>query len=72
LRLELLRPPGHNVDVAVQQHRQRRVGRPHLCGRDGQPADTELLRLDLAGLEPALDEAGALLDPLRSGGVVAD
>ena len=70
-RLELLRPPGDDVEVAVEDD-GRAVGGPDLGDRHRQVADADLARLDLARLEPALDEPGGEPDPLRLGGVVGD
>ena len=71
-RLELLRAARDDVDVAVQQQRQLRVGGTDLGEGHGQAAALDLMGVDLACLQPALDEARALLDPLGRRGVVAD
>ena len=71
-RLELLGAPGDDVDVAVQKHRRRRRLGADLGQRHRQVAAGDLAGLDVAGVEPALDEPGAELDPLRGRGVVAD
>ena len=47
-RLELLRAPGDDVDVAVQQQRLGRVLGPDLRDRHRQVANPDLARLDVA------------------------
>ena len=47
-RLELLRAPGDDVDMAVQQHGARRVLRPHLRDRHRQVPNPDLARHDVA------------------------
>ena len=58
--------------MAVQEQGRLRVGGPDLGQGHRQVAAVDLAGLDVARVEPALDEAGALLDPLGVRGVVAD
>ena len=69
--LELLRASGHDVEVAVEDHR-RPLGRADPRGQHGQAADLQLVDRDVARLEPSLHETGGLADPLAVGGVVPD
>src|SRR5262249_38333348 len=70
--LELLRVTGDDVEVTVEEHGELRVGRPDVGDEHRQPADLELVGLDLAGLEPALDEPGTVPYALVVGAVVGD
>src|SRR5437588_587190 len=62
-RLELAGPPGHDVDVAVEDDR-RTVRGADRGGKDRQAAGRAVLHVDLVRLQPALDEAGGRLDPV--------
>jgi len=62
-RLELAGPPGHDVDVAVEDDR-RTVRGADRGGEDRQAAGRDVLHVDLVRLQPALDEAGGRLDPV--------
>ena len=57
--LELLGPPGDDVDVAMQKHGRRGRLRADLGQRHRQVPAGDLAGLDVAGVEPALDEPGA-------------
>ena len=60
---ELLDAARDNVEVSVE-HDSRGPRRAHGCREQRQPPDLELVDLDIACLEPALDEPGSLLDAL--------
>ena len=55
---------GDDVEVAVEDQR-RAVARPDLGGEHRQLAEDAVVDVDLARLEPALDEPGARADPVR-------
>jgi hypothetical protein len=70
-RLELAGATRDDVEMAVQQHCGGLRG-AGLGDRDRQPLDVDLARLDVARLQPPLDEAGGEADPLWLRGVVRD
>ena len=60
------------VEVAVEQHGERGVLGPDVGDDHRQATDLELCRLDLARLQPALDEPGAELHAVLVRAVVGD
>ena len=70
-RLELLRVAGHDVEVPVQ-HDRGRVARAHLGGQHRQAVEVVVLDVDLARLEPALDEARRRAQSVDVRGVIGD
>ena len=70
-RRELTLARGHDVEVAVQHHRRAR-GRPDLGEDDRQPVVVAAVDLQLARLQPALDEAGSRAQTFARRGVVGD
>jgi hypothetical protein len=69
--LELLRMAGHDVEVAVEDDRGR-VARPDRGRQDRQTVEVVVLDIDLAGLEPALDEARRRAQSVDVRGVIGD
>ena len=61
-RRELLRLAGHDVQVAVEDQRRRRGARADVGGQHRQLAEDAVVDVDLARLEPALDEPRARAD----------
>ena len=70
-RRELLHVARDDVEVPVEDDR-RRVERSDAGGEDRQAAEDAVVDVDLAGLQPALDEARARADAVRLRRVVRD
>jgi len=68
-RLELALASGHDVEVAVQDHR-RPLARADVGHDDREAVEVALAHVDVAGLEPALDERGRRAQRLGLRGVV--
>src|SRR5258705_13901401 len=71
MRVELLRAGGDDVEMTVK-HTRRPLGSTHCCGKDGQPVVQGCVHLDVARLQPPLDEARRAVNPVGGGGVVGD
>ena len=70
-RGELALARGDDVEVAVEDD-GRAVGGADLGQDDRQPVVVDAVDLQLARLQPALDEAGSRAQTLAAGGVVGD